>query len=156
MEFYVVRELNKLISALSKLKIDVTDYSSEKEINRLVMPKKRRDKIKKKKVPEKTPLFKVKFDSEKKDVYSLKTLLDFIMEVAKRGMTIQRYKGLGEMNPEQLWETTMDPERRTVQQVTVDDAVEADAMFTVLMGDQVEPRRKFIEKHAPEVKILDI
>jgi DNA gyrase/topoisomerase IV subunit B len=87
---------------------------------------------------------------------SWRRLLEQVLEGARQGYEIQRYKGLGEMNPEQLWETTMDPTARTLQHVKVDDAVGADTVFTILMGDQVEPRRDFIQQNALNVRNLDI
>jgi DNA gyrase subunit B len=89
-------------------------------------------------------------------VKSLEELWRVALDKSRQGATFQRYKGLGEMNPDQLWSTTMDPENRSVSKVTLDDLVEADQIFTILMGDQVEPRRKFIEEYADSVKNLDI
>ena len=87
---------------------------------------------------------------------TLDELVEFFTAAGKKGVAINRYKGLGEMNPETLWETTMNPQTRTLAQVTAEDHTEADLMFTTLMGDQVEPRRKFIEDNALEAKNLDI
>ncbi len=87
---------------------------------------------------------------------SLYDFTEFILERGKKGQFIQRYKGLGEMNPEQLWETTMNPENRVLKQVLIEDAVEADEIFTILMGDQVEPRKEFIETNALNVSNLDV
>jgi DNA gyrase subunit B len=83
-------------------------------------------------------------------------LVDYIISAGKKNLTIQRYKGLGEMNPQQLWETTMNPDTRTLLQVNIDDAIETDEIFTILMGDQVEPRRRFIEENALNVRNLDV
>ncbi|HEY8410499.1 MAG TPA: DNA topoisomerase (ATP-hydrolyzing) subunit B [Pyrinomonadaceae bacterium] len=90
------------------------------------------------------------------EVPTREALLDKVLNAAKKDLSIQRYKGLGEMNPEQLWETTMNPDKRTLLEVRIDDAVETDEIFTVLMGDAVEPRRKFIEDNALDVRNLDV
>ena len=95
-------------------------------------------------------------NGKSEEIASRQELLEKVLSAAKKDLTIQRYKGLGEMNPEQLWETTMNPEGRTLLQVRIEDAIETDAIFTVLMGDQVEPRRKFIEDNALDVKNLDV
>ncbi len=102
------------------------------------------------------PPYTVEDGDNKTPLKSLTEILKYVMEGGKKGQYIQRYKGLGEMNPEQLWETTMNPETRVLLQVRIEDAVEADEIFSTLMGDEVEPRRKFIEEHALTVKNLDI
>jgi DNA gyrase subunit B len=87
---------------------------------------------------------------------SIDAFVDFFIEAGRKGVAVNRYKGLGEMNPDTLWTTTMDPDNRTLLQVRAEDHAEADQMFTTLMGDQVEPRRKFIEDHALDVRNLDV
>ena len=103
-----------------------------------------------------TPPFSLSHDGDAKTFENLMDAKTYILEEGKKGQYIQRYKGLGEMNPVQLWETTLNPETRRLLKVEVEDAVEADAIFSVLMGDQVEPRREFIEKNALTVRNLDI
>ena len=98
----------------------------------------------------------VDFDGQVEEVKTYRELYDTVMELSRKGLYIQRYKGLGEMNPEQLWETTLNPENRTLLQVTIGDAMTADNTFSVLMGEEVEPRRKFIQTNAWAVKELDV
>ena len=136
-EFYEARDMEKIIDKIDKMGFEIeqlfqSDTSTKKNA------------------------FKVESEDDIKGLDTLKECLDYVREVARKGLHIQRYKGLGEMNPTQLWETTMDPETRTLLKVAMEDAVVANEMFTVLMGDQVEPRKAFIDKYALEVRNLDI
>jgi DNA gyrase subunit B len=99
---------------------------------------------------------KAKPEEKRTEINSIPAILEQIKELGKRGLVIQRYKGLGEMNPEQLWETTMDPERRKMLKVELRDAADADNIFSILMGDEVAPRRQFIEENALNVRNLDV
>jgi DNA gyrase subunit B len=147
LELFEAAEIEEVIAKIEKLGLDIATYSEEP----MAKEPSRKEAEKKPKA-----LYRITNEKESKDLFSLKDVLGYIKEAASKGMHIQRYKGLGEMNPQQLWETTMDPEKRTILKVTLEDAVETDKMFTVLMGDQVEPRREFIEEYAHQVKNLDI
>jgi DNA gyrase subunit B len=146
LEIYEAEEIEKLLKELEKIGLSAEDY--EPGDSEIIRGAKGKDKAK-------AP-FKLEGEEESFEFGSLRDILEHIRETGKKGMSIQRYKGLGEMNPQQLWDTTMDPDKRTLLKVTMEDAVEADEIFTILMGDAVEPRREFIEKHAPEVRFLDI
>jgi DNA gyrase subunit B len=103
-----------------------------------------------------TPPFEVRLGDAREQALSFEALRGAVLAVAQRGVSLQRFKGLGEMNADQLAETTMDPATRTLAQVTVEDAAAADRIFSMLMGDQVEPRREFIEENARQVVNLDV
>ena len=103
-----------------------------------------------------TTNFTVEIGDDVEEFGDYSSFYEHVMEASKKGIYVQRYKGLGEMNPEQLWETTLNPENRNLIRVTIDDAMGADEMFSVLMGELVEPRRKFIEDNALLVKELDV
>jgi DNA gyrase subunit B len=132
-EIYASTTLNRLVAALEKRGISIEQYeNSEKAFGHFVL------------------------NGDRKPLHSLPELLDAVRQGGRQGLTIQRYKGLGEMNPDQLFETTMDPANRRLLQVMLEDAGRADEIFTVLMGDEVEPRRQFIEDNALNVRNLDI
>lgn len=134
-DLWELKKIREVVADLEKAGLDISRYgkeSAEQAINR------------------------IRCNGEELDVHSFGEMLEVVKNLGRKGVNIQRYKGLGEMNPIQLWETTMDPKRRTLLQVQLEDAVEADRIFTALMGDRVEPRKNFIQTHAPEVKNLDI
>ncbi len=148
LELFEAQEVEQVLAKIEKMGLDVATYAVEDIIQKETKSK---DSGKKPKAP-----YRITNEKEQQDFSSLREVLAYIKEIATKGMHIQRYKGLGEMNPQQLWETTMDPEKRTILKVILEDVVETDKMFTVLMGDQVEPRREFIENYAHQVKNLDI
>jgi DNA gyrase subunit B len=103
-----------------------------------------------------TPGFTLQLKRKEATADTFSELRDRALELAKEGMQVSRFKGLGEMNPSELWDTTMDPARRMLVRVEVEDAATADLIFSTLMGDQVEPRREFIEQNAKDVRFLDV
>jgi DNA gyrase subunit B len=102
------------------------------------------------------PPFQIALDKKTREADTFEGLHHGVLELAKEGIKVDRYKGLGEMDPEQLWETTMNPAKRMLIRVEVEDAAAADLVFSMLMGDQVEPRREFIEQNAKDVRFLDV
>ncbi|MDD5771015.1 MAG: DNA topoisomerase (ATP-hydrolyzing) subunit B [Candidatus Omnitrophica bacterium] len=151
LELFESQDIEPVVIKIEKLGFDINTYFNNANTSNNNDAPHKKDGEKKLKA-----VYRILNEEDSKEVFSLKEVLAYIKEVATKGMHIQRYKGLGEMNPQQLWDTTMDPEKRTILQVVLEDAVEADKMFTVLMGDQVEPRRQFIEDYAHQVKNLDI
>jgi len=148
-ELHENRELTKIIERLADMQIDIDDYTLVQE-----------EAVTGEKLPTRYAwLVKSSNASEGEDIVdvpNIPSILDALHDVGRRGIEIKRFKGLGEMNPEQLWETTMNPATRTLLRVTWDSASDADQLFSTLMGENVESRRAYIEDHALEVKKLDI
>ncbi|MFH0762976.1 MAG: DNA topoisomerase (ATP-hydrolyzing) subunit B [Candidatus Omnitrophota bacterium] len=150
LELFEAQDIEQAIIKIEKLGLDISTYYPAGPLEKGGAGKAKDSSAAAK------PLYRIINDKEQKDLCALREILSYIEDAATKGIHIQRYKGLGEMNPRQLWDTTMDPQKRTILQVKLEDAVETDKMFTVLMGDQVEPRREFIESHAHQVKNLDV
>jgi len=143
-ELYETHEIVKIAAELHRRKLEIANWN---------LTKKSEEDAEEVKVD---PIAFLKFGEKETPINSLLGILEAIRENGKKGLQIQRYKGLGEMNPEQLWETTMDPKKRTLLKVVIEDAVEADDVFTTLMGEVVECRRQFIEENAKYVTNLDV
>ena len=153
LELFESEDIGRADEKLARLDLSVAGFEKEEEVSAETVISKDKEK---RKVKTLKPLFSIENEKDTREFFSLRQVLEFTKEHAQKGMHIQRYKGLGEMNPQQLWDTTMDPDRRTLLQVTLEDVVEADKTFTILMGDEVAPRREFIESNAHSVRDLDI
>lgn len=152
-EIFETEDVLAIEKNLQKFGLSITEFRKSLPI---ASAKEKGKEKKEKKEPILTPLFNIEDEKETFEFFCLKEILDHVRTQAHKGIHIQRYKGLGEMNPQQLWDTTMDPARRTILKVTLEDAVEVDKTFTMLMGDEVAPRREFIESNAHDVKNLDV
>jgi len=137
------KQLEEILKRMATRGVDVTELFPAEE-----------EEEGKKKEPK--PQYAISHGTHEYFLESMYEVVEKVKDFGKEGMSIQRYKGLGEMNPEQLWETTMDPETRTLLQVKMNAPEEADKYFDILMGDQVEPRRNFIQTYAKQVRNLDI
>lgn len=146
-------------SATTNATIEITEFAESRQIGDILKRIEQKGISADTLLPKngkKKSIYRISVGDKEYEINSGYEILDRIKTLGKKGLVIQRYKGLGEMNPSQLWETTMDPKERTLLKVAMEDAIEADRIFTILMGDQVEPRRKFILEHALEVSNLDV
>lgn len=155
LEVFEHEDLEIIEKKLSKFGLSSKDYLKPEEKDVYVAGEKTKKKTTKKE-PVLNPQFSIETEKDKFEYFSLQEILGFVRGQAQKGVHIQRYKGLGEMNPSQLWETTMDPARRTLLKVALEDVVEVERIFSMLMGDEVAPRREFIESNAHEVQNLDV
>jgi DNA gyrase/topoisomerase IV subunit B len=153
-------DLVEIEKKLGKAGLSIADYlkdgGGQAAAAELKVGKKTAKKTTKKEGLVLKPRFIIESEKDKHELFSLEEVLEFVKAQAQKGIHIQRYKGLGEMNPQQLWDTTMDPDHRTILKVTLEDEVETEGIFSILMGDEVAPRREFIETYAHEVKELDV